>query len=182
MNRAAAETRGWSPVALAAAAAAVAVLVVIAVVGAVSARRYEAFLGGYWVGDPGFLERARLKDMQLFIAPERAGRRQGYLLMTDLAGGFLANQTVEIRVGSAARRWWSATRSVFRAEHDAYDSDTFELRCEGEGGLPPMPQSMKMSASIGDGTLTLYDGERVYAFLAKDPSTSAAAAGAYAAD
>ena len=83
MNRAA-ENRGWSPVALAAAAAAVAVLVVIAVVGAVSARRYEAFLGGYWVGDPGFLERARLKDMQLFIAPERAGRRQGYLLMTDL--------------------------------------------------------------------------------------------------
>jgi hypothetical protein len=41
---------------------------------------------------------------------------------------------------------------------------------------------MKMSVSIGDGTLTLYDGERVYAFLAKDPSTSAAAVGAYAAD
>lgn len=42
-----------------------------------------------------------------------------------------------------------------------------------------MPESLKMCVSMLDGTLTLYDGEKVYAFLEKDLASSAAAVEAY---
>jgi hypothetical protein len=42
-----------------------------------------------------------------------------------------------------------------------------------------MPETMRMTLSILDGTLTLYDGEKVYAFMEKDLAASAAAIAAF---
>jgi hypothetical protein len=155
-------------------------LLVVASISVASVRRYENFLSGLWVGDPGFLRKAQLDDFQLFLAPSEDGRRQGYLIITDTDGAYVSNQAIEVRVGSAARRWSSALRSAFKAEGDAYKACSFEIEFDADGS--PVPSQMKMALSILDGTLTLYDGEKVYAFLAKDPTASAAALAAWAAD
>lgn len=158
-------------------------VVIIALVGAAAVRRYEYYLAGLWVGDPAFLKKAQLRDLQLFIAPREDGCRQGYLIITDENGEFVSNQAIEIRERSGGSRWWSALRSTFRAEKDAYTSRCFEVEYDAvkEGDEPPMPETMKMTLSILDGTLTLYDGEKVYAFMEKDHAASAAAIEAYSA-
>ena len=169
--------------ALYAAAVVLALIVIIALVGAAAAvRRYERYLAGLWVGDPAFLKKARLRDLQLFIAPREDGCRQGYLIITDENGEFISNQAIEIRARSGGSRW-SALRSTFRAEKDAYTAQRFEVEYDAveEGEEPPMPETVKMTLSILDGTLTLYDGEKVYAFMEKDLAASAAAIEAYGA-
>ena len=157
-------------------------IMIILVVGSVTVRRYENYLGGYWIGDPGFLKKAQLKDMQLFIAPKEGGCRQGYLLMTDLDGNFISNQALEIRERSAAQRWWTAFTSAFRTERDAYSARCVEIEYDdaAEVNEPPMPETVKMTLSVLDGTLTLYDDSKVWAFLTKDLLASAAAIEAYA--
>ena len=159
----------------------VAILVIALTLGALAAKRYENFISGLWIGDPGFLERAQLKDMQLFLAPAEGGVRQGYLIMTDLQGEFVSNQALEVREKSSARRWWTALKSVFRTGQDVYTASKVEFVFDDAetGADPPMPPLMKMSVSMIDGSLTLYDGEKVYAFLGKDPAASAAAVEAY---
>jgi hypothetical protein len=164
--------------------AAVIILVIILLavyLGSVSGRRYEAYLSGLWVGDPSFLEKAQLRDLQLFLAPREGSQksRQGYLIMTDLAGNFISNQAIELRIGSASERWWTALKSAFRAAHDAYKARSVEIEYDSPAGDRPMPDRLKMSLSILDGTLTLYDDEKVYAFLEKDLLASAAAVEAY---
>lgn len=157
-----------------AAAVLVAVIVIAFAVGVVSARRYESLLSGYWVGDPGFLERARLQDMQLFVAPPEGGRRRGYLIMTDLGGDFVANGAVEIRGRAGPPRWWAALGPALRASRDAYRRGA---ALEGA----PFPAEVRLTVSALDGTLTISDDEKVYAFLARDGATSGAALEAWAA-
>lgn len=166
---------------LLAVAIAVLLLVIVVVVGAIAVGRYENYLSGLWVGDPGFLKKAQLRDMQLFLAPREDGCRQGYLIMTDLDGNFVSNQAFEFRERSAVQRWWTALKAVFRTRRDAYSARCVEFEYDdvAAGTEPPMPERMKMTLSMLDGTLTLYDGEKVYAFLEKDLAASAAAVEAY---
>jgi len=163
------------------AAAIILVIIVVAVFVAAGVRRYENYLAGLWVGDAAFLKKAQLRDLQLFIAPREGGCRQGYLIITDESGEFVSNQAIEIRERSAAARWGSALRSALRAEKDAYTARQFEVKYDAaeEGEAPPMPEKMRMTLSILDGTLTLYDGEKVYAFMEKDLAASAAAVESY---
>ena len=74
-------------------------------------------------------------------------------------------------------------RSAIRVEKDAYTARRFEIEYDAVvgGEEPPMPETMKMTLSILDGTLTLYDEEKVYAFMEKDLAASAAALEAYVA-
>jgi hypothetical protein len=159
-------------------AALVVIAVVIAAAVARATRRYEDYLGGLWVGDQAFLDQAQLKDMQLFLAPREGGSRRGYLIMTDAEGEFLTNQAFELREKSRLRRWASALGSLFRASHDAFRG-VVAIEFDG-GGDAAFPERLKLSLSVLDGTLTLYDDERVYAFLYKDLAASAPALEAYA--
>lgn len=155
------------------------ILVIVVVVGALAAARYETFLSGLWVGDPGFLRRARLLDMQLYVAPPEGGARQGYLIMVDQAGEFIANGPFEMSAGGGAAGWWSALKSAFRAKRDEYAPRRVTL--DFQGSPPPFPaQELSLSLSMLDGTLSLHDGDKVYAFLEKDAVASAAAEEAYA--
>jgi hypothetical protein len=153
-------------------------IIAMASIGAAGVRRHEHYLAGLWVGDPVFLKRARLRDFQLFIAPRENGCRQGYLIITDEDGGFISNQAIEI---NERPRKWAAVRSMFRTKKDACASRHFEVEYDDveEGNEPPMPVAMIMALSILDGTLTLYDNKKIYAFMAKDHATSAAAIEAY---
>jgi hypothetical protein len=158
------------------------ILLTAILLGSLSMSRYETYLSGLWVGDPGFLKRAGLRDLQLFLAPCEGGSRQGYLIMTDLNDNFVSNQAIEVRERSGAQRWWTALKSVFRTCGDAYTARCVEFEYDdaAAGGEPPMPTQMKMALSMVDGTLTLYGEDRVYAFLEKDLAASAAALAAYA--
>jgi hypothetical protein len=165
-----------------AAAIIVALLVVLVVVllGAVAARRYEAYLSGLWVGEPEFLRRARLRDFQLFLAPQEGACRQGYLLVADLNGDLLANRAIEVCERSAAQRWWTALASTLRARGDAYRARRVDIAYDG-AGAEPMPGRLSMALSLTGGTLVLSDGGEVYASLVKDVPASAAALAAYGA-
>lgn len=163
----------------------VAVVVMLAIivvwVASRAQQRYSAYLGGLWTGNVSYLESAQLSDFQLFIGPREAnGRRQGYLIMTDLAGAFVANVPIEIRETSGS--YWNALRASARCAKDVYTMRDVEfVYDDAEATLPPMPARMRLALSMLDGTLTLYDGKTVYAFLEKDLSASAVATEAYSA-
>ena len=154
----------------------IAVLVILVVAGATAVRRYEHYLTGLWVADPAFLHKARLRDLQVFIAPRDppSGGRQGYLIITDTDGEFISNQAIEIQEHP---QWWSALRAAYRVKVDAYS--TPDLQIAYDDGDAPMPKSMRMTLSILEGTLTLYDSKKIYAFMRKDLTASATAIEAY---
>ena len=162
-------------------AMAVVTLILIILVAGSAVHRYDNYLSGLWVGDPAFLKKAQLGDLQLFIAPREKGCRQGYLIMANEDGEFISNQAIEIH---ELANWWSALRASFRSKKDTYTARRLEIEYDAvkEGDAPPMPDRMKMTLSILDGTLTLYDGKKVYAFMEKSPAASAAAVDAYRAN
>ncbi len=152
------------------------VLIVCVLAGLSAARRYDRFISGMWVGDPAFLKRANLADMQLFIAPQKDGCRQGYLIMTNEHGEFIANQAFELRT-SQLGHWWGALRASLGSGVDSVRIKQVEFDFDE---TPPMPETgLKLAVSMVEGTLTLYDSQKVYAFLGKDSAASAAAIAAY---
>jgi hypothetical protein len=136
--------------------------------------KYDEYLSGFWVGNSTFLKKSKLEDFQLFIAPYKNKCRQGYLIMIDENGEFVSNQVIEIKNKS---NWWDAFKSLYK-KTDIYKIDHVELKYDAE---PSMPKTIKMSLSILNGTLTLYDDKKVYAFMEKDLSASAIALKAYSA-
>jgi len=153
------------------------IIVVVLTLGVPAARRYKNYLSGMWIGDPGFLRKAQLSDLQLFVAPLEGGSRQGYLIMTDLDGNFISNQAVEMRVNTSM---WSALRSSLKTTADTFVSPQVAFEFD-DSGEPPIPTTLKLTLSILDGSLTLYDDEKVYAFMTKDFSASTSAIEAYTA-
>lgn len=160
--------------------AALVVVTIVLIVALSRMRDYEQFLSGFWVGDPAFLRRAGLGDMYLYLAPpDRAGGRQGYLVMTSPEGEVLSNQAVQAR-SSGLGRWTSALRSHFLAPRD---DDVYRGRLAiayDQGG--PMPPEMKLGLSVAKGSLTLFDEDKVYAFLVRDNIASNAANELYRAE
>jgi len=148
------------------------VILLIAVTANMASKRYDGYLEGLWAGDPGFLEESQLSDFQLYIGPRKGRKREGYLLMADTTGAFVANQAIEIE--EPRSRWLSALRNVFKAKDDKYM--LHHVRFTYTNGDEPMPSEMRLTLSILNGTLTLHDGEKLYAFLEKDIAASAAAA------
>ncbi len=155
-----------------AAGAAVAVIILIAVVARRSAARartasIEGFTTGMWVGDRGFLDKAELSDMQLYLGAPEQGTRKGYLIMTDKNGEFVANTS-------------------FQCEDDGMRCDAAASAADADleitfDAAAPLPSELKLNVSVKDGTLTLYDDKNVVAFLYKDSAASHAAATAEAA-
>ena len=148
-------------------AAVVVVLIMVVAATRIAAARYDAYISGYWVGTPGFLTASNLNDFQLYIGDKKRGRRDGYLIVVDSDGEFVANSAVELRADLRAS---SALRAATRTTRDL---------CEGSlavvGGESPMPKRMRIAMSIFNGSLVLRDDKKVYAILVKDPEATAAA-------
>lgn len=160
------------------------IIIIAALVGKRFATRYETYMSGLWVGDPAFLKRAQLRDFQLFIAPEDDGCRQGYLIITDNAGEFASNQAITIYGRNRGLSRWTALRPAMRTENDTCAMGNFDIDFDADdaGGAAdetPFPKSVKISMSILSGTLTIFDDEKVYAFLRKDLAVSDSAVEAY---
>jgi hypothetical protein len=155
---------------------AVLVLLTIVIVGMSMRSRYDTHLSGYWVGDTAFLEKSKLKDIQLFIAPVEDGARSGYLIMTDANGDYISNQAVTITAGASL---WSALKNTLKARHDQY---TVSAEIEYDGTVSassPMPTAVRLTLSILDGTLTIYDKDKVWAHLVRDNQATGPALAAY---
>jgi hypothetical protein len=155
------------------------VLLVLAAA-AVAARRYDRYLAGFWVGEASFLEEAGLRSFRLFLAPRDAprGDRQGYLIIEDSEGGLVANGALELTPPALAPARWGAARAFLARD------DTLRLHgvaAEFDEDDSPLPPEFSLAVSLQEGSLTIYDHEKVYAFLRKDHATSAAAVAAYVA-
>jgi len=157
----------------------VVVLIVMIALVRIGSSRYDNYLSGMWVGDPGFLESAQILDFQLFLAPSSGKERQGYLIITDMDGSFTANQAIELELKPSLSGGWSSFQSIFKTSEDLYNVPKVDLEFDDDEGPTPMPSRLKLSMSILDGTLTLFDDEKVYAFLEKDLASTAAAVEAY---
>lgn len=147
---------------------------------AVAARHYDRYLAGYWVGEAAFLEEAGLRSFRLFLAPRddpRRSDRQGYLVIEDSEGGLLANGVLELTPPAGASVWWGALRA-FSGRDDTLRLYGAAAEYDGEA---PLPSDFTLAVSMQEGALTIYDHEKVYAFLRKDHATSAAAVAAYVA-
>lgn len=176
--RPAAGRKGWGRVLL---AAVIVVVIVLIAIASPRVQNYEQFLSGFWSGDPTFLQEAGLSELYLYIAPcERAGGRwcrQGYLVMVDTTGGFVSNQGVEICYSALPGRWGSALKSHFSAGGQAkYKIKNAELVFDDRA---VMPEDLSLDLNVTEGTLSLYDDTKLYAFLVKDNETSLAANAMY---
>jgi hypothetical protein len=160
---------------------AIIILVAFAVAAHAAAKRYTHYLAGMWKGNPKFLEEAGLQDFQLFLSPGEAKQgygRDGYLIATDATGGFVANQAITWEESGAG--WLAALGASMGAQRDVCAMGVARIEYDDDAtGHKIMPESVKVSLSILDGTLTLFDDEKVYAFLEKDHSASAAATEMY---
>lgn len=144
---------------------AIIIIIIVIIITSTYQNLYQQFLSGFWIGEPAFLNTAQLSDLQLFIAPPINGSRQGYLIITDLSGEFISNQAIEIFEESKIKFW----KSVKKPKNITIEYDD----------SPSMPEEMKMTISIIDGTITLYDDDKVYAFMIKDSNASAIALKSY---
>ena len=153
---------------------AISIVIIIVIITYVVVCKYDEYLSGFWVGNSTFLNQSKLNDFQLFIAPHKNNCRQGYLIMIDENGEFISNQVIEIKNKS---NWWDAFKSLYK-KNDTYKMDHVDIKYDEESSIP---KKLKMSLSILNGTLTLYDSKKVYAFMEKDLSASAIALKAYSA-
>lgn len=146
-------------------------LAVIAYTASLTLRRYRATVPGMWVGDPGFLKRAQLSDMQLLIPPEGT---DGYLIMTDADKKFVINEavTVHYSLGGIA----GGLRTMLSP---ASDTARGTMHIETETNLDVLPQRMKMTVCASEGSMTLSADGKIYALLYKDNVASRAANLAY---
>lgn len=154
----------------------VAVIIIIAIV-APEIARANAVMTGMWVGDPAFLKKADLSDMQLFIAPGRGSTRDGYIIMADANGKFVINAPIQLSYSfgwfptnilrAVVSNFKRQTQGKIRFTLDDPDSVTF-----------PFPEKLKFTLSIADSSLTLF-GDKVFAFMYKDAIASNAAKETY---
>lgn len=160
-------------------------LVIVLVVAAIAAesrarQRYARYISGYWTAHPDFAETAALSEFQLFIAPAGAnGARQGYLLIVDGAGKTLVNQAIDLRMRPRV------SLAAVQARKIAADEFQGTLSIDYGAAPPPAgapPDKMRISLSVLNGTLTLFDADRIFACLVKDLATTDSALRAYGSD
>lgn len=145
------------------------IIVIVFYVVYMSTKRYDKYLEGYWVGDPGFLHDANLRDFQLYVGDVVSGERVGYLIITDANGEYLSNQAVKI-TGSRTPGF----RDAFKIDGEM----DFHCSFQSDGELPFEDVCLRLS--IMNGTLTIRDDEEVFAFLVKDHSATLTAKQAFA--
>lgn len=153
------------------------VIIIIIVVAAPELSRVGAVMTGMWVGDPSFLKKADLSDMQLFIAPGRGRVRDGYIIMADAAGRFVINAPIQI---SYSFGWFPG--SIIRAVSSNFRRQIcgkirFALDDPNSASFP-FPEKLKFTLSVADSSMTLF-GDKVFAFMYKDAIASNAAKETY---
>lgn len=151
--------------------AVIVLLIIIVVVVSCSAKKYDNYLNGFWMGDPAFLTKAGLTDMIFVVFPEDDGERKGYLLMSDTNNSIIANATFSITYsfGNLVSRSIKNLASIFK-KSDVRDAEVSV--CFDDKNILVFPEEMRMTISISDGSLLLKNERKIYGFLWKDAGAS----------
>ena len=86
------------------------VVIIILLYTKIEVNRNESYITGFWLADPKFLQKSDLKDMYMYIAPNR----KGYLVMSDKNGDLISNQPIKIDYGISPTRYISAFKEIYR--------------------------------------------------------------------
>lgn len=160
----------------------VALVIIIVIIMSPTGRRYGDYISGMWTGDPTFLQKAGLSDMQMYIGPKgRDDSRQGYLIMADNKGALIANQAFDMTEEKPRTRCQNF-RNHFRSR-DKYTLD-IEIQFDDKSAPQVMPSELTITISVADGSMSIYSTDsagkgKLFAFLWKDMAASAAATRAY---
>ena len=146
-------------------------------------RDFEAFLSGFWVGDPAFLREAGLSELYLYLAPAEEGqgrrRRQGYLVLGG-DGRVISNQGFEVSYADLGGRAWSALKGgASAATAPIYRIRGVSLGYDEEAS---MPQSLDLLLDTARGTLTLHSDGKAWIRAYKDNEASDWANAAFLSD
>ena len=138
---------------------AVLILLLIALI-AIHTIRYDRTLTGYHVGNAQFLKKAGLSQFELYISPSTNRVRKGYLIVVDEDGDIVANEAITIKNST----FWPALAQMFG------ETDRYKLQLEIESTL--LPKQLTVAISIMNGTLTLFNDKKIYAYLERDTDAS----------
>jgi len=142
--------------------------------------KYHNYLTGMWIGDPQFIKKSNLTDLQIFIGPKEKKKRNGYIIMLDQNNNFILNQAIELQeLSSSHNQRWSA-HSANKKKID----DDFNIWLLIDNLKNVFPKKLKFSISMGNGILKIVGiningEEKTYALLTKDILASAEAIHAY---
>lgn len=146
-------------------AAAILVLVVICVIyyiATMNAPQYNAALGGLWVADPTFCERAEISSMLLFIGDELPGGepRNGYIIVIDEDDSVVTNQgfSIDIRGG-----WAGPLISTYSTAAKIEFDD--ENLWTGDDSIA----AVTLQLDVIEGVLRVMCGDELYARLHRTP-------------
>jgi hypothetical protein len=145
----------------------------------ISCNKYHYYLSGMWVGDPEFLKKSNLKDLQIFISPKNKIKRNGYIIMVNTNNDIILNQPIELQeVSSSHNQRWAAYNMDKKINNDNF---TINYLILNDIDTDLFPKNIILSVSIGNGTLVIKssDNDHVYALCEKDLISSAAAIAAY---
>jgi hypothetical protein len=142
-----------------------------------SCSKYHYYLSGMWVGDPEFLKKSNLKDLQIFLSPKIKKKRNGYIIMVNINGDIVLNQPIELQeITSAHNQRWAAYNMNKKIKDDNFIID-YLIASDIDTDI--FPKNMSMNISIGNGTLVIKNNNNIYALCEKDLISSAAAIAAY---
>jgi len=135
--------------------------------------KYQNYLTGMWIGDPEFLKKSDLSDLQIFISPKEGQKRNGYIIMLDKNKEFILNQPIELNeLSSSHTQRWSAHSANKKNKNDLFNI-TFNLNTQVDNIFP---KQLIFTLSMLNGVLSIKDNtEKIYALLTKDLITSASA-------
>jgi len=141
-----------------------------------SCDKYQNYLTGMWIGDPEFIKKSDLTDLQIFIGPKENTKRNGYIIMLDKNNEFILNDPIELQeITSKHSQRWSANTENKKIKDDNF-TITFQLLTEINNVFP---KKMNFNLSIANGVLSIQSNGKVYALLTKDLIASAEAVASY---
>ena len=139
--------------------------------------KYQNYLTGMWIGDPEFLKKSELSDLQIFISPRENQKRNGYIIMLDNNKEFILNQPIELEeYSSKHKQRWSAHSANKKNTNDLFNMN-FILHTKVDDIFP---KHLMFALSITNGALSISDQNgKIYSLLEKDLISSAAAVNTY---
>lgn len=149
------------------------VIILVVIIVVPTTTRGRNFLSGMWVGDPAFLRKAGLSDMQLYLSPAVGGERQGYLVMADENKNLVANLAFDLTESGCGRR--QSIGNHMRAR----DKSCIDVAITFDGDFSLIPSDLTLVLCAADGSLSLKGGDKLFGFLWKDHAASSAAALAF---
>jgi hypothetical protein len=143
----------------------------------ISCNKYHHYLSGMWVGDPEFLKKSNLKDLQIFLSPKNKAKRNGYIIMVNINNDIILNQPIELQeITPMHNQRWAAYNTNKKIKDDNFIINYLIL---SDIDTELFPKNITMMVSMVNGTLVIKSNNNIYALCEKDLISSAAAISAY---